>query len=191
MTTTPASTTPRVSSTLGVRIRSLAGWADQIDTAQLLHVTAVTVAAAVAALAMLDATRSLYTFAVRHQSGPMGAVMLTAAVLGLYTSSPPARGGPACTVGRCPACPGWSGGSPSGSAWPPQPPQPTPTAGSRAASTPRRWRPSPRSPGWHCTPGSRDPYPVQRARCAVHNPTVNPVRQPPAPAPRRGQCPNS
>ena len=85
MTTTPASTTRRVSSTLGVRIRSLAGWADQIDTAQLLHVTAVTVAAAVAVLAMLDATRSLYTFAVRHQSGPMGAVMLTAAVLGLYT----------------------------------------------------------------------------------------------------------
>ena len=54
MTTTPASTTPRVSSTIGVRIRSLAGWADQIDTAQLLHVTAVTVAAAVAVLAMLD-----------------------------------------------------------------------------------------------------------------------------------------
>ena len=85
MTTTPASTTSHVSSTLGVRIRSLAGWADQIDTAQLLHVTAVTVAAAVAVLAMLDAAISLYTFAVRHQSGPMGAVMLTAAVLGLYT----------------------------------------------------------------------------------------------------------
>jgi len=59
MTTTPASTTPRVSSTIGVRIRSLAGWADQIDTAQLLHVTAVTVAAAVAVLAMLDAAISL------------------------------------------------------------------------------------------------------------------------------------
>jgi len=85
MTTTPASTTSHVSSTLGVRIRSLAGWADQVHAARLLHVTAVTVATAVAVLAMLDAARSLYTFAVRHQSGPMGAIMLTAAVLGLYT----------------------------------------------------------------------------------------------------------
>ncbi len=80
-----SASTTSVSSTFGVRIRSLAGWADQIDTARLLHVTAVTVATAVAVLAMVDAARSLYTFAVRHQSGPMGAIMLTAAVLGLYT----------------------------------------------------------------------------------------------------------
>ena len=85
MPTTPASTTPRVWSTIGMRIPCLAGRADQILTAQLLHVTAFTVAAAVAVLAMLDATRSLYTFAVRHQSDPMGALMLTAAMLGLYT----------------------------------------------------------------------------------------------------------
>src|SRR5438552_2802588 len=85
MTTTPASTTSPVWSTLGARLRSFTGWADQVDAARLLHVTAVTVATAVAVLAMVDAASSLYTFAVQHQSGRMGAIMLTAAVLGLYT----------------------------------------------------------------------------------------------------------
>jgi uncharacterized integral membrane protein len=85
MTTTPASTTSSVSSALGARLRSLARRADHIGAARLLHVTAVTVAIAVAVLAMVDAAISLYTFAVQHQSGPMGAIMLTAAVLGVYT----------------------------------------------------------------------------------------------------------
>ncbi len=89
MTTTHAPTTSAsatsASSVLGVRMRALAGWVDQIDIARLLYVTAVTVATAVAVLAMVDAARSLYIFGVRHQSGPMSAIMLTAAVLGLYT----------------------------------------------------------------------------------------------------------
>ena len=46
MTTTPASTTSPVSSTLGARLRSFTGWADQVGAARLLHVTAVTVATA-------------------------------------------------------------------------------------------------------------------------------------------------
>jgi hypothetical protein len=74
-----------VSSTLGAKLRSLAGWADQVDAARLLHASAVTVAIAVAGFAMVDAACSLYSFAVRHESGRIGAIMLTAAVLGLYT----------------------------------------------------------------------------------------------------------
>jgi len=85
MTTTPASTTSTAWSTLTARLRSLAGWADQVDAARLLHTTAVTIATAVAGFAIIDAATSLYTFAVRHESGRASAIMLTLAVLGLYT----------------------------------------------------------------------------------------------------------
>jgi hypothetical protein len=36
MTATPTSTTSPASSTLGAKLRSLAGWADQVDAARLL-----------------------------------------------------------------------------------------------------------------------------------------------------------
>jgi len=85
VTTTSASTASSASSTLGARLRSIARWADQVDAARLLHATAVTVATAVAVFAMVNAATSLYSFAVRHESGRAGAIMLTAAVLGLYT----------------------------------------------------------------------------------------------------------
>ncbi len=85
MTATPASTTSTAWPALAARLRSLAGWANQVDAARLLHTTAVAVATAVAVFAMVDAATSLYTFAVRHESGRVGAIMLIVAVLGLYT----------------------------------------------------------------------------------------------------------
>src|SRR5262245_51315830 len=85
MTATPTSTTSPAAATLGARLRSIAGWAEQVDAARLLQATAATVATAVAVFSMVNAAISLYSFAVRHESGRAGAVMLTAAVLGLHT----------------------------------------------------------------------------------------------------------
>jgi fermentation-respiration switch protein FrsA (DUF1100 family) len=85
MTATPASTTSTAWPTFAARLRSLADRASQVDAARLLHTAAVTIATAVAVFAMVDAASTLYTFAVRHESGRVGAIMLTAAVLGLYT----------------------------------------------------------------------------------------------------------
>jgi hypothetical protein len=81
MTATPASTAPSASSTLATWLRSIATRADQVDVARLLHAVAV----AVAMFAMVNAATSLYSFAVRHESGRAAVIMLTAAVLGLHT----------------------------------------------------------------------------------------------------------
>lgn len=72
-------------SALGARLTSLTARASRFDGARLLHATAATVATVLAVLSFLDAATGLVIFAVRHESGPAGALMLTAAVLGLYT----------------------------------------------------------------------------------------------------------
>jgi hypothetical protein len=58
----------------------------RLSGTRLLHAAAVTVTTAVAALSMVKAATSLYSFAVQHEASPSGAVMFTAAVLGLYTT---------------------------------------------------------------------------------------------------------
>ncbi|MEJ3741793.1 hypothetical protein WEI85_00625 [Actinomycetes bacterium KLBMP 9797] len=86
MTATPAPTSSPALSALVARLRSMVSRTSRLDGVRLLQIAAVTVAAAVAVLAMVNAATSLYTFAARHGSSWHSAVMLTAAVLGLYTA---------------------------------------------------------------------------------------------------------
>lgn len=85
MATTSSSTSPAWSAA-GTRLRSMAGWIRQLGGARLLHAAAVAVITTIAALAMLTAAARLYSFAVRHEASTSGAIVFTAAVLGLYTA---------------------------------------------------------------------------------------------------------
>src|SRR5262249_20353692 len=102
MTTTPACATSRVSSTLRIRIRSLAGWADQIDTARLLHVTAVTVATAVAGRGGESGARTFYPCAARHGGGRGGPIVPPAGVPALHPVTPACAGGARLHGGKVP-----------------------------------------------------------------------------------------
>jgi hypothetical protein len=73
-------------STVRTNLRSVSAWASHLSAARLLHTTAATVTTALAVLAVVNAAAGLYRVVVHHDAGRAGAVMFTAAVLGLYTA---------------------------------------------------------------------------------------------------------
>lgn len=86
MTVTSAPASSPAWSGLAARVRSMAAATAHLSGMQLLHATTVVVTTAVAVLAMVNAATSLYWFAVRYEASTAAAIMLTAAVLGLYTA---------------------------------------------------------------------------------------------------------